>query len=303
MPKHTRKPPPDGFELIEDTLDLLDMKMRQGEDGPRPPPNVGEGTARCCWVRRARRREGGGFSCQRGALALSVALRRMRLLCKAAWKVCIACPFFCFFAALLCVLPPPSRSRGRPPRGQAQGRVAVANFQVSLLPSSASPDFGVGGFRRTSTRAAAGRHPLVAHPVPVYVGPPRGWVTAIGGGGGVFCGATCGKMLGSARTAPTPRRARRAALPGCLVLTAVLVNLLAPHRIHHQKSRYIFDLFHKRKAISRGEVPLQCRWGQSRENARQCAPLPPCTHTHTHTTSSALPMRTSYWYRSIRVPM
>ena len=107
MPKHTRKPPPDGFELIEDTLDLLDMKMRQGEDGPRPPPNVGEGTARCCWVRRARRREGGGFSCQRGALALSVALRRMRLLCKAAWKVCIACPFFVFLPLYsACFLPP-----------------------------------------------------------------------------------------------------------------------------------------------------------------------------------------------------
>ena len=25
-------------------------------------------------------------------------------------------------------------------------------------------------------------------------------------------------------------------------------------RIHHQKSRYIFDLFYKRKAISRGKV-------------------------------------------------
>jgi len=34
MPKHTRKPPPDGFELIEDTLDLLDMKMRQAEADP-----------------------------------------------------------------------------------------------------------------------------------------------------------------------------------------------------------------------------------------------------------------------------
>ena len=30
-----------------------------------------------------------------------------------------------------------------------------------------------------------------------------------------------------------------------------------PYRIHHQKSRYVYDLFYKRKAISRGRSVLQ----------------------------------------------
>jgi hypothetical protein len=35
--------------------------------------------------------------------------------------------------------------------------------------------------------------------------------------------------------------------------TALLLSLLlVSGRIHHQKSRYVFDLFYKRKAISRG---------------------------------------------------
>ncbi|XP_042171580.1 protein BUD31 homolog [Oncorhynchus tshawytscha] len=32
-------------------------------------------------------------------------------------------------------------------------------------------------------------------------------------------------------------------------------SLLPIFRLHHQRSRYIFDLFYKRKAISREEVP------------------------------------------------
>ena len=35
-------------------------------------------------------------------------------------------------------------------------------------------------------------------------------------------------------------------------LALTLVFLLLPNRIHHQKSRYIFDLYFKRKAISKG---------------------------------------------------
>ena len=35
-------------------------------------------------------------------------------------------------------------------------------------------------------------------------------------------------------------------------MTSYIFNLLLT-RIHHQKSRYIFDLFYKRKAISRGK--------------------------------------------------
>jgi len=35
--KRTRKPPPDGWELIEPTIDELDAKMREGlsDEGPR----------------------------------------------------------------------------------------------------------------------------------------------------------------------------------------------------------------------------------------------------------------------------
>ena len=31
--KRSRKPPPDGWELIEPTLDELDQKMREGKNG------------------------------------------------------------------------------------------------------------------------------------------------------------------------------------------------------------------------------------------------------------------------------
>lgn len=35
-------------------------------------------------------------------------------------------------------------------------------------------------------------------------------------------------------------------------------------RIHHQKTRYIFDLFYKRKAISRGEEGRGFTWGRGK---------------------------------------
>lgn len=40
--KRSRKPPPDGWELIEPTLDELDQKMREGWSGDDEPasPNV-----------------------------------------------------------------------------------------------------------------------------------------------------------------------------------------------------------------------------------------------------------------------
>lgn len=45
--KRSRKPPPDGWELIEPTLDELDQKMREGEpveDYCRDAPH----NAACC---------------------------------------------------------------------------------------------------------------------------------------------------------------------------------------------------------------------------------------------------------------
>ena len=34
MSHHLRKPPPDGFELIEDELDRFDVEMREAERDP-----------------------------------------------------------------------------------------------------------------------------------------------------------------------------------------------------------------------------------------------------------------------------
>lgn len=47
--KRSRKPPPDGWELIEPTLDELDQKMREGESTEKqwPSHNVNRALVRC----------------------------------------------------------------------------------------------------------------------------------------------------------------------------------------------------------------------------------------------------------------
>lgn len=67
--KRSRKPPPDGWELIEPTLDELDQKMREGNSPktssplmPRTPPNMGRalGCPELFWVCLGHRAEGWG---------------------------------------------------------------------------------------------------------------------------------------------------------------------------------------------------------------------------------------------------
>lgn len=47
--KRSRKPPPDGWELIEPTLDELDQKMREGEADDLSESNTTRGASKKEW--------------------------------------------------------------------------------------------------------------------------------------------------------------------------------------------------------------------------------------------------------------